>query len=183
MIIPYQSQECRSKLRLCSPCIKRKGNTKKRWNKANRLSELELTPILLSCSVNTANGFLCNECCFLKTKGMYCFVNYTRYSIEVRVVHVFSFFLLLLFLISQSQLHNGDTVALVTQISSFLSVKGPGTAQVDCEVRFQCLTGSPYSMGITHHWGHFGCRVTGAFHWVTLSHFHKELGRSTERSH
>lgn len=150
MIIPRQSQGYRSDLGLCPPCIKRKGNTKKRWNKANRLSELVLTPILLSCSMDTVNGFLCKECCFLKTKGMCCFVNCTRYSIEVRVAHVFSF-LLLLFLISQSQLLNGNTVALVTQISSCLSVKRPGTAQVDSEVRFQCLTGSPYSMGITHH--------------------------------
>lgn len=89
---------------------------------------------------------------FLKTKRMYCFVNDTRYSIKVGMAYVFSLsfsFLVLFFL--TNQLHDGNTVALVTQMSSYLSVKGLGTAQVDCEVRFQCLTGSPYSMGTTHH--------------------------------
>ena len=72
-------------------------------------------------------------------------VNDTSYSAEVGIVNVFLFSFSSFFL--TNLLYNGNTLALVTQMGSCRSVKGLGTAQVDCEVRFQCLNGSPYSMG------------------------------------
>lgn len=74
---------------------------------------------------------------------------------------MFFFFFSFLSFFLTNLLYNGNTLALVTQMDSCLSVKGLGTAQVDCEVRFQCLSGSPYSMGTE---GTFGCGLTGAFH-------------------